>query len=684
MIIKKITLENIRSYINQELELPEGSILFSGDVGSGKSTILLAVEFALFGISKGYLSGSSLLRNGKDKGSVTLNLKVNNKDVSIKRTLKRIGENVSQDSGFIIINGKKYELSAMELKQAILELLNYPKDSLTKSKSLIFRYTVYTPQEEMKHILIGDNDTRLNILRKVFGIDKYKLIKENAKILLAYFKEKRKEYEALISSLPEKESERSNTKDSISKLEKEFNEIYPVLDTTKKRLAVKAKELDNIELTIKQYNNLKNELGLVAYALKEQKNDLSRNESDLNLAVASIEHIEKIDVSYFEKIKSELSEKQNQLDAIEDSLKEVSYNISAYDANIRNSEKIKKDIFSLDKCPLCKQEVTETHKSNIIKIEEDNIIAYKNEKKELLKKEASIKLSLQSIKKSISELEKRIVDFRLAEIKTKNNKDKEDQMSRISYRISELKLSIRKLLGKQKELEASLSNMKDNESEYNSIKKEIETLYNNNTRLEVQVSVIKSKISHFGLILEKIEREIEKQSLIKNKLYDLITLQNWLDSSFINLVVNIEKHMMLKINADFNQLFDGWFKILMDSENINIRLDENFSPLIDQNGFTIDYENLSGGEKTAAALAYRLALNQVINTLVSSINTRDLIILDEPTDGFSEDQLDRIRLVLNELNMRQTIIVSHESKIESFVDTIIRLSKENHISQIIP
>ena len=57
-------------------------------------------------------------------------------------------------------------------------------------------------------------------------------------------------------------------------------------------------------------------------------------------------------------------------------------------------------------------------------------------------------------------------------------------------------------------------------------------------------------------------------------------------------------------------------------------------------------------------------------------------MLDEPTDGFSTEQLDKIRDVLSQLNMKQVIIVSHEDKIESFVDNVIRVKKEEHISQI--
>jgi len=104
--------------------------------------------------------------------------------------------------------------------------------------------------------------------------------------------------------------------------------------------------------------------------------------------------------------------------------------------------------------------------------------------------------------------------------------------------------------------------------------------------------------------------------------------------------------------------------------------------LIMQAGHDINYEYLSGGEKTAVALSYRLALNQTINSILSSLNTKDLIILDEPTDGFSTEQLDRVRLVLNELSAKQIILVSHESKIESFVDNVIRFNKKEHVSSI--
>src|SRR3989344_6416226 len=115
MIINKIKLENIRSYTNNEINLSEGSTLLAGDIGTGKSSILLAIDFALFGLRKGNLSGASLLRNGMDKGTVELYFNIDNKDVIIQRNLKRTQDSVVQDSGFIIVNGERRDATAIEL-----------------------------------------------------------------------------------------------------------------------------------------------------------------------------------------------------------------------------------------------------------------------------------------------------------------------------------------------------------------------------------------------------------------------------------------------------------------------------------------------------------------------------------------------------------------------------------------
>ena len=123
MLLKSVKLENIRSYLNQEVSFEDGSKLLSGDIGCGKSSILLAIEFALFGIRGKRLSGESLLRNGKSEGSVELKFVVDGKEYLIKRKVKRSKDKIGQAAGYIIKDGIKKEATAVELKSDIISLL---------------------------------------------------------------------------------------------------------------------------------------------------------------------------------------------------------------------------------------------------------------------------------------------------------------------------------------------------------------------------------------------------------------------------------------------------------------------------------------------------------------------------------------------------------------------------------
>ena len=200
---------------------------------------------------------------------------------------------------------------------------------------------------------------------------------------------------------------------------------------------------------------------------------------------------------------------------------------------------------------------------------------------------------------------------------------------------------------------------------------------------EIELAKINKEIEFKREMIEKLNKELKEKELSLKKLEKLKELRFWIEEHFIKLVDLIEKQVMMRIHSEFNDLFQEWFNTLIEEETMNARLDEDFTPIVIQNGYEIEIENLSGGEKTSLALAYRLALNKVINDLTSQIKTKDLIILDEPTDGFSEQQLDKVRDVIKALNMKQVIIVSHEQKIESFVDNIIRIVKEEGVSRVV-
>jgi len=145
MLFKKLIIQNIRSYENLTIEFPKGSILLAGEIGSGKTSILLGLQFALFGLQPGQ-KGASILRQGADNAYAYLEMEIDGEIIILERTIKKSkSDSITQDSNIITTGMIREELSTSEMKDRVIKLLNYPKEFIKKS-NLLYKFTVYTPQ----------------------------------------------------------------------------------------------------------------------------------------------------------------------------------------------------------------------------------------------------------------------------------------------------------------------------------------------------------------------------------------------------------------------------------------------------------------------------------------------------------------------------------------------------------
>ncbi|MBU4242016.1 MAG: AAA family ATPase [Nanoarchaeota archaeon] len=680
MIIKKVVLDNIRSYLNAEIDIPPGSLLLAGNIGSGKSTILMAIDFALFGIRRGELSGASLLRNGEDKGRVELHFDIDGKNVVINRGLKRSKTSVIQDSGFISIDDEEKKGTPIELKQHILDMLNYPKEALTKN-DLLYRYTVYTSQEQMKQILTCDKEDRLNTLRKVFGIDKYKRISENAKIVISKLKDKRKELAGYISDLVNKRDSEKAKKEELLEFELKLKNLTPKLESSNLNVKNKKENISLIEKKMERIRELKKEIELADLKLKHLYEQKQRNSEEIKQLDAVITNFKKVEIK--EDLHLHIENKKKDILELENSLTEIRNLIQELKVKKLHAEDKKSKISELNNCPTCFQEVSSEHKINIIEEEtfklNDLTLKYKlnGEKEQELN---ALKSKLNEDLDKLREEEKLILvaQSKLREFDEKINKKKslEEQLSSIDKESKDLQFKKdSKLLG--------LKQFENFDAEFSNAKEDLDKALDGHRTLEVLKAELDTSCRMLKTVIESLEKEIANKEAARKNFEHISSLQTWLNDQFIPLMGNMEKHIMFRVHEDFSSLFSKWFSMLIENDSMEVKLDNEFTPLIEQNGYETDYDFLSGGEKTGAALAYRLALNQVINNIMSSIKTRSIIILDEPTDGFSSEQLDNMRAVLDELSIGQIIIVSHEPKIESFVENVIRFEKNEHISKVL-
>ncbi len=683
MFLKSLKLKNIRSYTEEHIEFPSGIVLLAGDIGAGKSTILLAIEFALFGILRGELSGSALLRNGAKDGSVELTFELNQKEYTICRKLKRSKDSIEQDAGYIIANGTKKDATAMELKTTILNILGYPAELVTKSKSLIYRYTVYTPQEEMKRIILSDTEDRLMILRKVFDIDKYRRISDNANIYSKLLRERRKHYEGQIVDEPIKKQQLQEKQKQSSDVRTQLLEIQPRIETAKKAVLQQKMIIEGVE---KERNTL-NQHRIAYQSAEAEAKTLTISQKQVETELLQLSQLlaspPTQPVQTPDDILRATQQKNVELSKIDSELQTHIRAHTELQTKKALSENTIQKILSLDQCPTCLQKVESTHKHTFAEQE-------KQKTQEIIQQittfEASVKQkqeNKQKLQQEINILQQQQALARDAQYKFQQYQQNLQRKEQAEKRLAETIAAIAAAETKKQESAALIQSANAIETRYSAEKSRLEVLQQQEKTVSIENATLLEKQKFLAETIVLLEKDLENKKIARNKLENLDVMNQWVSDFFTNLMSVMEKHVMTKVYHEFNALFQQWFNLLIEDEVIAARLDEEFSPIVQQNGYDTEVNNLSGGEKTACALAYRLALNRVITALRSTIHTKDMIILDEPTDGFSSEQIDRMRDVLEQLKARQIILVSHEAKIESLADKVLRVVKEEHASKIL-
>ncbi len=298
-------------------------------------------------------------------------------------------------------------------------------------------------------------------------------------------------------------------------------------------------------------------------------------------------------------------------------------------------------------------------------------------------KQHSLETEIQALRKELELLRKQESESALIQLKKQNIDKKRLELDILIQRNEELSTAIAKLSVRIIELQEMQKSLSSLEELYLPLKQELDNLHIKLQQTNLEKMKWETTLTHLIENRVNLTQEIQKKIEIREKKDQLNSIQFWLTDNFMPLMDTMEKNILFKVHEEFNTLFEKWFAILIDNQSLVMSLDEEYSPKIIQNGYDIEYEFLSGGEKTAAALAYRLALNQVINRLNVEIKTQDLLILDEPTDGFSSEQLDRLKVLMDEIQIPQIILVSHEVQIECFADHIIRFEKRDHITKVI-
>ena len=229
-----------------------------------------------------------------------------------------------------------------------------------------------------------------------------------------------------------------------------------------------------------------------------------------------------------------------------------------------------------------------------------------------------------------------------------------------------------------KEINKAIETSSYNEENYKNMSFLIERLNEKFNKLSQLIAVNDNNISIYDTTIDTIEKTIEKNrknkeeyiaideyySLLENlrELYGKDGIQRDLRSQSRPLIQKYTREFFEKFNFNYSDL------ILDNEYNISI-----FGPEGEAN-----IEMVSGGEKIAIALALRLGITQAMSK--GNIET---ILLDEPTIHLDSYRRQELISVLRSMSViPQMLIVTHDDELENAADTLIRVTKEDGISNV--
>ena len=800
MILGHVVLDNVRSHKHTEIVFERGTTLLSGHVGSGKSSVLMGVEFALFGL--GPQKAEALLAKGAREGYVELRFSVDGTDYEIRRALRRqvqsdAGASAQQDpkGSYLVEDGRKIPLSTLEMKQRILNILRFNEPVGPNSVSRIFRYAVFTPQEEMK-VVLSDSKNRLETVRRAFGVDDYKTAADNAKAVAVEIKRR-------ASELAGRAAASGQLLERVKELEKRVLAAQGALDEARATADAEGARLDSLRGQREGLKSKEAEKASLERRLEVARSNIGEKSKRRDSIAAEIAQDRK-----------EVSEASGQMDSCRVPEKPTGASLQQLDSQIRSMEAAQKELAGArarirtigeeiasaesemggragagarelmaesagaqgrarearrsqqeaeqrareaeyearrcrdgagragsapagqlragTKCPTCENVVTGEH---LQKLE-----AERGRERARLEAEAVKAEGLQKRSESEAAGAKREAEAleaesagaaRLAELASKISareadlaKTKEDagrlqeaggpleKTKELRAKLAEYDGAVRTRSMLKQRLERAQNGMERRREEMGAVESEIAAAESEKAEasaglerfagLDGQVAAVDGSIaesqerqSHALARLAAEERGIEEGRASLER--DRVALaeaercakerdrhsdyETWINEFFVRAMPEIEKRVLREMYGEFNSAYCGWYKKLVDDETKRSYVDEDFAPCVEQDGFLQDVAYMSGGERTGVALAYRLALNSVLRKKTDILKS-SLLILDEPTDGFSNAQMVKIKEVLDELDSEQVILVSHDPNLEGFADQIIRVERDGEVSRV--
>ena len=671
-MIKSIELVDFLSHSDTKLEFKDGVTIFVGDNGAGKSSVIDAITYALFG-EHTRKNPKSLIRRGTNQGYAKIEFSIRDKQYEAFRKIKNISSNYLEAKFFETTDNNRIDIASGERKQ-YNESMKEEVEKIIGMDYKKLQIASIVQQGQLNAIIDSGAADRQELLNSIIGIDKLNIASKYMLENIKKFREKIKtdlgynddDIENLTRKFESYQQDIKETQPKKNQLELKQKQIQEKLTGLQNELEIETPKIDKIN----QLELRKNEL--LKYVKEREgviQQQISENERKIRDCEGCFEEI-KENTGFEVKI-------QKVEEAVEETLKKIQ-DISNQIASLKEKQILASKLQLKDnKCPVCDSTgitklnpfFQEEHiKDKIIKLQQDIKLKekerdmYTQKRKEFLEKvqktqgaEATLRAHSINTREELIKIQKE-TQIQKEKLPLTNDSD----LKQISQVDNQTKLIFENILKLELETkgfrEEEFLNLKktimEKQSELSQIDQEMGRMLEKIDLAKKEINEIKKIISELKQVREYILKLEKIEKNIFNKKGSVATsLRSWALNS-----------ISLKASEYLSSLNTKIQRISLSEKDITCY----------SNTEVLDIKSLSGGESVSIALALRLGMASLLGS--SNLN---LMILDEPTTHLDAERkkllvgiLSQLSEISNLQSPMQFLIITHDEEI--FEDSNVR------------
>jgi len=665
-MITSIELVDFLSHSDTKLKFEEGVTIFVGDNGAGKSSIIDAITFSLFG-QHTRKSNKGLIRRGTNQGYAKIEFSIKDKQYE---TVRKIDSKGGLSAIFSeTTNNERVEIAAGERKQFGESMTEQVEKTIGMDFEKL-KIASIVQQGELNAIINAKPKEFKELLNAIIGIDKLDIASESMKKVTKEFREKIRtelgyddtHIEILTKDFEKYQCEIKETEPEKNQLELQKKEIDKELVELQEKEEIETPKRDKINQLELQKKEL---VRYVKETIEGIQQEIKENERKIHDCKNCFEEL---------KLKTDFERK---LEKVEEEDKEVIKKIQEITSQIvslKEKEKLAEKLQLKDnKCPVCDSIVEklnpffqEKHiKEELIKLKQD--VDLKEKERIMYSQERDrFVTELQKIRDAEATLRAHSIKTKEELVAIQNNTEiKKEKLSLADNEnleeISEIddhtKLIFRNILKLELETKGF------DEGEFKNLKERIVGKRSNLSQIDQQMGGVLEKIEKAKKQSSVIEKSILELEKVKKYMSRLDKIQSSVFSRDGSVATSLRSWALNSISikaSDYLSILNTKIQRIVLSEKAR-----DVSIACHSKTEVLELESLSGGEKVSVALALRLGMASLLGA--SNLN---LMILDEPTTHLDTERKKSLVDVLSQLSRieksqlpMQFLIITHDAEI---------------------